>query len=348
MTRDIVVNGRFLSRRITGVERYGREILSVIGSKVQVEKTPLNGIAGHAWEQFVLPTKLWNRPNGSRNSEDQASRYFNDSILWSPANTGSLFVRNQALTIHDLSPLEHPEWFRTSFAVWYRLFLPLLARRVRIIFTPSEYVKKKVKKHFGVDNVTITPNGVDTSVFHPTAKQTLNGIPEKYVLFVGSIQPRKNLMALLEAWYEIKYEFKDIFLVIAGEAGHVFRTPKFTSSERVRFLNYVSDHDLPGLYANAELFVLPSLDEGFGLPALEAMACGIPVLVSNGGALPEVVGEAAVIFDAGKTDNLKVSLTCCLQNKDLRGSLREKGLVRARAFSWQYTAALIWKMLNEI
>ena len=132
MTREIVVNGRFLSRRITGVERHGREILSQIGDRCRLEKTRRNGIAGHLWEQFILP-----------------ARVTSDSILWSPANTGPLMISNQALTIHDLSALEHPEWFQKRFAAWYRLFLPLLAKRVRVIFTPSEYVK--VVRRVGVN-----------------------------------------------------------------------------------------------------------------------------------------------------------------------------------------------------
>ena len=330
MTRDIAVNGRFLSRRVTGVERYGRGILSVIGSRLRVERTRMNGVAGHLWEQFMLPTKMNSR-----------------SILWSPANTGPLTVRNQALTIHDLSPLEHPEWFRASFAAWYRLFLPLLAKQVRIIFTPSNYVKKKVITRFGVNNVIVTPNGVDNSVFHPGAKQTTYEISGKYILFVGSIQPRKNLVGLLAAWREIKDEYKDIWLLIAGEAGHVFPTIKFLGDERVRFLNYVPNDDLPGLYARAELLVLPSFDEGFGLPALEAMACGAPVLVSNGGALPEVVREAGLIFDLSRPATLLTSIRQFLCDKDLGLSLKERGLARSRAFSWQHTAELIWNTLNE-
>lgn len=330
MTRDIVVNGRFLGRRITGVERYGRGILSVIGGRARVVLMRMNGIAGHAWEQFVLPSKLKSK-----------------SMLWSPANTGPLLVRNQALTIHDLSPLEYPEWFRTSFATWYRLYLPLLAKQVRMIFTPSQYMKKKVMKRFGVKNVIVTPNGVNTSIFHPGAKQATYEISGKYILFVGSIQPRKNLTGLMLAWREIKGEFKDLWLVVAGSTGDVFPQIKFMSDERVRFLNYVTDEDLPGLYAGAELLVLPSLDEGFGLPALEAMACGTPVLVSTAGALPEVVDDAAVKFDIAEPNELTASLKCCLQSKALRMSLKEKGFARARTFSWQNTAELIWNTLNE-
>ena len=334
MTRDIVVNGRFLSRRVTGVERYGCEILSLLGDRCRVERSRLvlNGIQGHAWEQFILPRAL--------NPE---------SILWSPANTGPLAVRNQALTIHDLSPLEHPEWFIKGFAAWYRLFLPILAKRVRLIFTPSEYVRQKVMARFKVKNVIVTTNGVDLSIFHPNAKQNKYELPKCYLLFVGSLEPRKNLNALLEAWDEIKDDFKETWLVIAGTGGHVFQPVKlFRDAERVRFLGYVEEKNLPGLYSGASLFVLPSFDEGFGLPALEAMASGIPVLVSNGGALPETVGDAGLIFDLSKPDNLSISLRQYLCDNNLRLSLKEKGLARAQSFSWQQTAELIWNKLNEI
>jgi glycosyltransferase involved in cell wall biosynthesis len=331
MTRDIVVNGRFLSRRVTGVERYGQEIVRFIGNRSRVETTRANGVTGHAWEQFILPAKLES-----------------GSILWSPANTGPMMVRGQALTIHDLSPLEHPEWFRKSFALWYRLFLPILAKRVRIIFTPSEYVRRKVMKRFEVESVIVTPNGVDTSVFHPHARQTTYDFPEKYILFVGSIQPRKNLSGLMKAWLEVKNEHMDIWLVVAGEAGHVFRNVKFFGGEHIRFLNYVAEEDLPGLYANAELLVLPSFDEGFGLPALEAMASGTSVIVSDGGALPEIVGDAGRVFELLKPDGLSIAIRECLGNNDLRLSLRDKGMARAQTFSWQKTAELIWKTLNEI
>jgi glycosyltransferase involved in cell wall biosynthesis len=331
MTRDIVINGRFLFRHVTGVERHGQEIVRFIGNRSRVEMTRASGVTGHAWEQFILPTKLKS-----------------ESILWSPANTGPIMVRNQALTIHDLSPLEHPEWFRKNFALWYRLFLPILAKRVRTIFTPSEYVRRKVMKRFEVENVTVTPNGVDTSVFHPHARQATYDLPEKYILFVGSIQPRKNLSGLMKAWHDIRNERMDTWLVVAGEVGHVFRNVKFFGGERVSFLNYVAEGDLPGLYANAELLALPSFDEGFGLPALEAMACGTPVIVSDGGALPEIVGDAGRVFELSKPDGLSLAIQECLGNNDLRLSLRDKGMARAQTFSWQKTAELIWNTLNEI
>lgn len=338
MTRNtslqVVVNGRFLTRRITGVERHGREILRCIGDRYRVERPAraLSGVMGHAWEQFILPRKL--NPG---------------SILWSPANTGPLTVRDQALTVHDLSPLEHPEWFRRNFALWYRLFLPILVRRVRKVFAPSEYVKRKIMKRFEMDNVIVTPNGVDRSVFHPCAKQSRHGVPECFVLFVGSIEPRKNLGTLLKAWHEIKDDFKETWLMIAGTGGRVFKPAKLSNTiERVRFLGYVEEEDLPGLYADATLFVLPSLEEGFGMPALEAMACGTPVIVSDGGALPETVADAGLISNLCNPDSLSTSMRQCLSDEALRVSLKEKGLARAELFSWQKTADLIWNTINDI
>jgi glycosyltransferase involved in cell wall biosynthesis len=336
MRRDtaprIVVNGRFLARRVTGVERHGREILRYIGSNCRVASTRAQGWMGHTWEQFILPKKL------SRNS-----------ILWSPANTGPLMIRNQALTIHDLTPLEHPGWFRGGFAIWYRFLLPILAKRVRKVFTPSEYVKQKVIRRFEIENVIVTPNGVDHSLFHPDANQTEFDLPECYVLFVGSIEPRKNLDLLLRAWSEIKNGFKETGLIVAGVRGNVFRSVHLSHEvERVRFLGHVEDETLAGLYAKATAFVLPSQDEGFGLPALEAMASGTPVIVSDGGALGEIVDTAGLIFCLSDPVGLKNALTECLSNARLRSELKEKGLVRAQQFSWKTTAELVWENLNEL
>jgi glycosyltransferase involved in cell wall biosynthesis len=220
---------------------------------------------------------------------------------------------------------------------------------VKKLFTPSEYVKQKVMKRFGIKNVTVTPNGVDRSIFHPDAKQTQPGLPAGYILFVGTLEPRKNLGLLLRAWSETKDDFKDTWLMIAGMSGNVFRAIHLAhESERVHFLGYVDDESLAGLYANATLFILPSQDEGFGLPALEAMASGVPVIVSDGGALPEVVAEAGMTFCLSDPTELTNLLKEGLSNARLRARLREKGLERAKRFSWQQTAELIWKNLHEL
>jgi glycosyltransferase involved in cell wall biosynthesis len=332
MKREVVVNGRFLTRRVSGVERFGCETLRLIESRCRVEKPKrnLNGMAGHLWEQFILPGRI--------NS---------NSVLWSPANSGPLFVRDQILTIHDLSPLEHPEWFQPNYAAWYRLLLPMMMRRVRRIITLSGFIAKKIVRRFSLpaEKVVTIPAGVDTSKFHPLDVSSGMG---RYILFVGTLEPRKNIPGLLKAWDEIKGQHPEVELVIAGTSGRVFRESSYPDeTDRVRWLGYVPETDLPGLYTGADLFILPSLDEGFGLPALEAMACGTPVVVSDGGALPEVVGEAGKIYHLSNPFGLNNALNECLFDADLRHSLKEKGLARAKLFSWSSTAGSVWECLNE-
>ncbi len=321
---DVVVNGRFLSRRITGVERYGREVLRRLGGRLRVVRPEgwADGAAGHLWEQVALPGLVGP-----------------DQILWSPANSGPLRVPNQVLTLHDLSPLEHPEWFRAGFALWYRLFVPLLARRVRRVVTSSAFVRAKLLRRFGLPgkHVAAIPGGVDLAVFRPDAPRTLD-LPPAYLLFVGSLQPRKNLAGLLEAWRLVQGAAPEAWLVIAGAGGGAFRRVTLAAGGRVLFLGAVAEASLPGLYAGAALFVLPSFDEGFGLPVLEAMACGTPVAASNAGALPEAAGDAGLSFDPCDIPAMAEALRRGLTDESLQNELREKGLARARSFYWQNSA----------
>jgi glycosyltransferase involved in cell wall biosynthesis len=336
---NLVVNGRFLSRRVTGVERYGREIMRRLpGSPRVVQPVQgAQGTGGHAWEQFILPGKI-------RRGE----------ILWSPANTGPLAVSRHALTLHDLSPLEHPEWFNPAFALWYRLFLPGLVQRVRRIIVPSEDVRRKTLLRFSLppEKVSVIHGGVDLNHFNPQRRPPLQ-VPTRYVLFVGSLQPRKNLGVLLQAWGQVLPHFSDVRLLVAGAGDRNFRSgaPRAAQTpalpERVRFLGYVPESVLPGLYAHALALVCPSLDEGFGLPVLEGMACGAPVIAARAGALPEVTGEAGLLFDPTRPADLAEALARCLEDACLRRTLIETGLAHVRSFSWQRSAGRLWDILQS-
>jgi glycosyltransferase involved in cell wall biosynthesis len=333
MSVNIAVNGRFEGRRVTGVERYASEILRCLAAQVRVVKPRhrLWGLRGHMWEQLLLPFLVSKK-----------------EVLWSPANTGPLVLANQVATIQDLSPLEHPEWFRADFAAWYRLFLPILAKRVRQVVVPSQYVRRRIEARFGVKNITVTSAGVDGTFFHPHAVQNKYELPEKYILFVGSLEPRKNLPVLLRAWNMISKDHANTWLIIAGVAGQVFKHVGLPSdTDRTRFLGYIPEADLPGLYAAATLFVLPSLDEGFGLPVLEAMSCGTPVISSNSGALPEIVGDAAVLINPLHVDEIGEAMRALLSSRDLRYELRQKGLEQVRAFTWERSAERIWDVLSH-
>jgi glycosyltransferase involved in cell wall biosynthesis len=252
------------------------------------------------------------------------------------------------LTICDLTPLEHPEWFKPTFAMWYRLFLPLLVHRVRQVVTLSEQVRSKLLARFNLsqERVAAIPAGVNHTRFHPLYKPANKW---RYILYVGSLEPRKNLSLLLRAWQMIENRYPDISLALVGVTGRVFRRFKLPDDiERVHFAGYVSEEDLPAFYAGAAAFVLPSFDEGFGLTVLEAMACGTPVLASNRGALPEVVGDAGILFDPNDPSALARNLSDCLTDSFLSRTLRQKGLERAGHFSWSSSAERIWKILRGI
>src|ERR1700733_1860169 len=286
-TSELCVNLRTLGYRITGVQRYLLSLLPHMPAQLNSVKPSraLQGIKGHVWEQFYLPTQLRRR------------------LLWSPGNTGPIAVSRQVLTVHDAASLDHPEWFERKFALWYGALLPRLVHKVRAIITVSHFSKERIVQLTGVDptRVHVISNGVETR-FQPADPEVVQktktkfGLSAPYILSVGSLEPRKNLQMLLKAWKS--GSFDGATLAVVGASGHLFPKLKFDSPPAgVRLLGSIEDEELPLLYSGAAGFVYPSLYEGFGLPPLEAMACGCPVACSVAASLPEVCGDAARYFD---------------------------------------------------
>ncbi len=336
MASEIVVNGLFQGRRVTGVERYATEILRCLAPRVKViqPKQRLAGLQAHLWEQLLLP--------GSVHS---------GQILWSPANAGPLTVASQAVTIHDLSVLDHSEWYDPKFRSWNQFLLPRLARRARILLTVCEHSRRDIIKRFGVpeERVVVVRGAANMEHFQPcdaSAVREKYGLRGRYILYVGSIDPRKNLERLLQVWFRLM-DFKDLTLVIAGAESHHFRPVALGASRRrTHFLGYVPDEDLAGLYSGASLFVMPSLFESLGLTVLEAMACGAPVVTSYAGALTEVAGEAAIHVDPTSVESMAEAMRKLLLDDRLREELRRKGFERVRQFSWERSAQLMWEVLE--
>jgi glycosyltransferase involved in cell wall biosynthesis len=336
---SLAINGRFLSQRVTGVERYAREVLArgaELGS-VLVPRRPIRGMRGHLWEQSVLPARVGR------------------DLLWSPCNTGPLAVARQVVTIHDCAFYDQPEGFSSKFAAWYQFLVPKLARRIRRIITISQFSRERLLDYCGVssEKIVVIPQGVDgrfrllpAAVIADTRARLQ--LPERYVLFVGNLAPRKNLLRLLDAWSLVHPHFPETSLVLAGAANQVFRDAGLNEPPAgVVTAGYVADEHLPAIYGGAECFVFPSLYEGFGLPLLEAMACGIPVLSSNVTALPEVAGDAALLVDPYDVEAMAAGLERLLADESLRHDLSRRGLERARNFTWERTAAATWRVLAE-
>ena len=288
--------------------------------------------AGHAWEQFVLPLR--------------AAR-LGASALLGPANLAPLGFPRNVIVIHDAAALRHPEWYSGAYAAWQRRLLPSLARRALHLVTVSEFSRGELVELLGAapDWVSVVAGGVDaafTPGADPEPARRAHGLERPYVLCVASHTARKNLAALVPAARVLAAEGVEV--VVAG--GH---RPQFAAErglEGLRLLGPVQDALLPGLYAGAELFALPSLYEGFGLPVLEAMACGTPVVAADATALPVTAGGAARLA-APDGEAMRDAIVGLLGDRAEGERLRAAGLIRAAPFTWERTAREVDAVLRR-
>ena len=259
-------------------------------------------------------------------------------------------------TIHDLAFEHLPETFNRRSWMQLRLTVRRTARRAAHIITVSDYSRRDISRTYGIDpeRITVTPEAAPPN-FAPITNETelrrireTYGIQRDYILSLCSIQPRKNLVRLIDAYSclrRVSPEVKLPQLVLAGKRGWL-ENETFRAAERealgrdILFTGYVPEHDLVGLYSGAICFVYPSYFEGFGLPVVEAMQCGVPVIAGNQTSLPEIVGAACLLFDPYDTAELVKALTRVLDDSAYRAELRTKGLERAKDFNWKTTAQL--------
>lgn len=350
----------------TGTETYSAEIIrrlpALVGGhrlRLYTDRPPsgeLRAIGAPAeWRVMPFP-RLWTHLRLSlemvRDPPD---------VLFVPAHVVPLLhPRRCVVTVHDLGYIP----FRDAHPTFSRWYLELSTRwNVRVakrILADSEATRKDLARHYAVDpaKVKVVYPGYDSQRFRPaTAGEVLTrvcqryGISGPYVLFLGTLQPRKNLVRLVEAFAQV--ETGEARLVIAGQrgwmAGELFRRVESLGlTGRVLFPGYVASEDVPALLAGATLFAFPSLYEGFGLPVLEAMACGTPVICSNAASLPEVAGDAALLVDPRDTAALTWALQRLLGDETLRRELSARGLERARRFSWDSCARQVAEVLSEV
>jgi glycosyltransferase involved in cell wall biosynthesis len=258
------------------------------------------------------------------------------------------------ITVHDVIPLLFPQLFTLKHRLIVRAGLARVAQQADVVIVPSYAVQQDVQQYLRIDadRVVVIPEGCEPR-FRPLMQpeslrsvQTKYGLPPLYILCLGTLEPRKNITTLLHAfarlWSTLHGEPVPR-LVVAGARGWresaIFQTVQCLGLEQaVYFPGFIDDEDLPAIYGGALCFVFPSLYEGFGLPILEAMGCGTPVITSNVAAIPEVAGDAALLIDPQDVEGIAAAMRVLVHNDTIRERLRQKGFIQAQRFSWETTA----------
>jgi glycosyltransferase involved in cell wall biosynthesis len=357
--RSIEINARFLTQPITGVQRFAVEMVRAIDRQLSastafrgryrfrliaprharsmdLEHIPMirvGRLGGHGWEQLELPARAGRR------------------VLLNLCNTAPVAARN-VVTIHDAAVFAVPQAYSPAFRLWYRTLIPLLGRSALAIVTVSEFSRTELSRRAGIAprRLDVVPQGCE-HIKQPPADQgvfsRLPVSPGRYLLAVGSRSPHKNIGLLAAALPRLGEG--TLPLVLAGGANpRVFGDTTATLDEGVHSAGYVTDGELRALYEGACCFVYPSLYEGFGIPPLEAMMCGCPVIVSRAAALPEVCGEAALYCDPRDPEDLAKSIRMLIQDPCRRDQLRRLGLERAQGFTWERASAMLLEILDRV
>ncbi|MFH1390646.1 MAG: glycosyltransferase family 1 protein [Candidatus Margulisiibacteriota bacterium] len=349
---NIAVNTYFLSGNKAGIGHYTERILSGIRQKLATNecltvdnRLRLNKLI---FEQVYLPLALW---------------FGRSTVLFSPSMVLPLCSGvPSVMVVYDLVFDLFPEYYRGRVnRLYLRLFFGRSLNKAKFILAISENTRSDLVRLYNVPEEKVKVvhlaageefKTVEDAALLTAVKERYR-LPEKFILFVGTIEPRKNVRRLIEAYFCLPAEIKRTRqLVLCGQKGWGFAELKDwldrqPEKKTVRFLDYVESRDLPLLYNLAELFIYPSLYEGFGLPILEAMSCGVPVITSNVSSMPEVAGEAAVLIDPKATGQLTGAMARILNDPELSRQLRQKGLEQAKKFSWEKAASATLALIKE-
>lgn len=344
--------GRYIAEIVRAASRsgwecflYGERTAELAVTLPRVRHCVLGNGWTQWWDQVRLPRRL---------ASDKVAVFLSPYYkcpLWAPCPV--------VLTIHDLFFIQYPGQRRPLYDAVMTWLARLYVSRAAAVITDSEYSKRAIMERIGVPEtkVTVIPVALGAE-FRPQplsdAVRHRYGITDPYILYVGNFKPHKNLARLIQAYAALPETLRKTYrLVLAG--GDRDHRPALERQVRslgldglVLFSGSIEDKNLPEIYSGCALFVLPSLEEGFGLPALEAMACGVPVAAANRAAIPEVVGQAAVLFDPDNVASIGEAMERILSQGELRERLRQQGLQRAGEFTVERTAGRVLALLREV
>ncbi|KVD16083.1 glycosyl transferase family 1 [Burkholderia ubonensis] len=351
------INGRFLGRRPTGVDRFAFEVVRSIDQLVAANDPEAAGLAidvlvpegvtlapdtfarlnlrtvpgsGQSWEQFSLPL---------------AAR---GTLLLNLCNSGPLFFRNQVTVLHDAAPVSVPDAYTPAFRTWYRAMAPCIGRVARRVLTGTEFARREINRAYQIplQKIGVVPESGEhilraTDTVDVVQKFGLGRRP--YIFAVSSASRHKNFRLVIEAMEKLEGDRYDF--VIAGGNLPIFNKQEEVLPRFVKQVGYVSDAELKGLFRNAACFVFPSLYEGYGLPPVEAMTLGCPVIASNLPSIREACGNAAVYISPHDPGQLADAMDRVMSDPQLRTAMRQSGHAQAGRLSWRDSALAI---LEEI
>ncbi|MGC8739292.1 MAG: glycosyltransferase family 4 protein [Candidatus Hydrogenedens sp.] len=309
--------------------------LSISSNKLTVQSLPSNKYIMRFFQSFLL------------------KKYFNEfqpDIVHYPATYGyKLGNVPHITTVHDLAFLENPNWFPIHYQWFYKRTVEETIKFSQRIITDSFFSKKEIQKHYDInkDKIDVIYLGV-SDFFKPQPQQKIDEIknkyklPEKYILFAGTLEPRKNIPSLIRAWSNIAHKIHHD-LVIIGRTGWKTRSieeiiNKSEHRERIHRLGYILDEDFPVIISGADIFMYISFYEGFGLPPLEAMSCGTPVIASNCGTFPEILGDKALLVDPHDIQHIAESIHYLCEDNTKRQDMSQNGMIYVKNFTWEKTA----------
>lgn len=347
----IVVNARFLTQPITGVQRYGIEIslalkkihkdIIFIAPKdiihrdiaLKLGAVSFGNLRGHAWEQYELPKYL---------------KKTNSPLLVNLANTAPVFYKNKISTIHDIAFEKFPQNFSWKFRKYYQLLVPKIISSSRRVFTVSEFSKSEICSLYKINTskIHVIPNA-SSAIFTKGSRREPTA---KYILAVSSLTQQKNFTGLIDAFNILEDQQHELLLVGSINRNFAAQTliDKIDSNPRIKFAGRVSDEALIDLYRNAAAFIHPSFYEGFGIPPLEAQACGCPVICSNIASLSEVCGSSALYFDPYNPSDIADKIDSVLIDPNLSKKLILSGSENIKRFSWESSANKILASIKDL
>lgn len=348
----IVINARFLTQELRGVQRFAEQTCLALkklrndlifvapqGIKMSESAKALDVQCigynrGHLWEQLDLPLYLTRlgRP-----------------LLVSLCSTAPMFYSNQIATHHDINYVRYPQSYSRMFRMVYRTVTPILLWRLKSLITVSNFSRGEIAEFYGYpkERIVVVPNAT-SAAFHPASSPS---DPKRYLLAVSSPSAHKNFNRMIQAFMTLRDQ-NELQLHIVGAASEIFAAPELQRlacrDPRIRFLGRLSDAELIKQYQGATAFVFPSLYEGFGIPPLEAQACGCPVLAANAASIPEVLQASALYFDPLDVSHIASAMERILTDLPLRQALRRRGLNNVERFSWEDSAHRVSQQIDAL